>query len=154
MHAYERTMLAKLGFADPDRCEQLHELACQYLATPAATRRLLQYLAIERGPEPYETNSGNEEQVSRAVWRPPPTRSLAPILSPCRTKVFGTFTWERISEPSLLTRQLPVLGTTWRSDYETSVVATIGPHWPARTPLASLAKWHARSRHGATQRPT
>ena len=31
-HAHDRTLLASLGFADPDKKDPLHDLACQYLA--------------------------------------------------------------------------------------------------------------------------
>ena len=30
-HAHDNTLLAKLGFADPDRKNPLHDMACQYL---------------------------------------------------------------------------------------------------------------------------
>lgn len=69
MYSHERTMLAKLGFADPDRREPLHDLACRYLATPDAVRRLIQCLAIERGPEPHSENSSDYERVSCSVWK-------------------------------------------------------------------------------------
>jgi len=62
-------MLAKLGFADPDRREQRHDVACQYLATPDAIRRLIPYLKIECGPEPHAENSGSEEEVSQVTCR-------------------------------------------------------------------------------------
>ncbi|MBC8356550.1 MAG: hypothetical protein H8E66_31605 [Planctomycetes bacterium] len=65
MHSHERTMLAKLGFADPDRREPLHDVACHYLVTPDAVRRLIRCLAIEHGPEPYADNSGDEERTSQ-----------------------------------------------------------------------------------------
>ena len=32
MHAHDRTLLASLGFADPDKRNPLHDFACQYLA--------------------------------------------------------------------------------------------------------------------------
>lgn len=32
MHSFDRTLLAKLGFADPDKGNSRHDLACQYLA--------------------------------------------------------------------------------------------------------------------------
>lgn len=32
MHAHDRTLLASLGFADPDKKNPLHDFACQYLA--------------------------------------------------------------------------------------------------------------------------
>ena len=67
MHSHERTMLSKLGFADPDRREPLHDVACHYLVTPDAVRRLIWCLAIEHGPEPYADNSGDEERTSRVV---------------------------------------------------------------------------------------
>lgn len=67
MHSHERTMLAKLGFADPDRREPLHDVACHYLATPGAVRRLIRCLAIEHGPEPYADNSGYEERASQIL---------------------------------------------------------------------------------------
>ena len=65
MHSHERTMLTKLGFADPDRREPMHDLACRYLATPDAVRRLTRCLDIEHGPEPYADNSGYEERISQ-----------------------------------------------------------------------------------------
>jgi hypothetical protein len=40
MHSYDRTLIASLGFADPDKREPLHDLACQYLAEPGPSRKL------------------------------------------------------------------------------------------------------------------
>lgn len=34
MHSFDRTMLASLAFADPDKGDPRHDLACQYLAIP------------------------------------------------------------------------------------------------------------------------
>src|SRR4051794_16944824 len=34
MHSHDRTMVAKLGFADPDKRDDRHELACQFLVQP------------------------------------------------------------------------------------------------------------------------
>ena len=67
MHSHERTMLSKLGFADPDRREPLHDVACRYLAAPAVVRRLIRCLAIEHGPEPYSDNSSYEERASQVL---------------------------------------------------------------------------------------
>jgi hypothetical protein len=36
MRAYDRTLLANLGFSDPDKKEDRHDLACQYLAENGA----------------------------------------------------------------------------------------------------------------------
>ena len=34
MHSFDRPMLAKFGFADLDKRNPLHDLACQYLIQP------------------------------------------------------------------------------------------------------------------------
>lgn len=39
-HSHDRTLLASLGFADPDKREPLHDLACEYLAEPIQSERL------------------------------------------------------------------------------------------------------------------
>ena len=36
-HAHDRTLLASLAFADPDKKSPLHDLACQYIARPEVT---------------------------------------------------------------------------------------------------------------------
>jgi hypothetical protein len=41
MHAKDRTLLASLGFADPDKGDDLHDLACRYLAQPEHALRLV-----------------------------------------------------------------------------------------------------------------
>ena len=50
MNAHERTMLARLGFADPDRRESLHDLACRYLALPETVSRLVRLLGLNQPP--------------------------------------------------------------------------------------------------------
>lgn len=70
MQAHDRTMLAQLGFADADRRQPLHDLACRYLATPAAIRGLVRHLGIEQGPAPARGGWNDTEQlanVSRKV---------------------------------------------------------------------------------------
>ena len=70
MYAHERTMLAKLGFADPDRREQMHDIACQYLATADAIERFVRHLAIEYPPKPWHDSWDNIERtglISRQV---------------------------------------------------------------------------------------
>lgn len=39
-HTSDRTLLASLGFADPDKGDRRHTLACQYLCQPATAARL------------------------------------------------------------------------------------------------------------------
>ncbi len=42
MHSSDRTLAAKLGFADPDKKDPDHDLACQYLASEEITRQLVE----------------------------------------------------------------------------------------------------------------
>ncbi len=67
MHTHERTMLARLGFADPDRREHLHDVACQYLAMPCTLRRLVRCLGIEHESAPYAENSSSDERTSQRI---------------------------------------------------------------------------------------
>lgn len=64
MHAHERTLLARLGFVDPDRRDALHDLACRYLTTEPALRRLVACLGIERHrtSDRFECESGVEQK--------------------------------------------------------------------------------------------
>lgn len=39
-HSHDRTLLASLGFLDPDKREPLHDLACEYLSEPAQATRM------------------------------------------------------------------------------------------------------------------
>lgn len=39
-HASDRTLLASLGFADPDKREPMHDLACRYLTRPDVATRV------------------------------------------------------------------------------------------------------------------
>lgn len=39
MHSHDRTLLARLGFSDPDKKDPRHDLACQYLALPENQER-------------------------------------------------------------------------------------------------------------------
>ena len=64
MYAYERTLLAKLGFADPDRREPLHDMACPYLATADAVGRFVHHLGIEHQPKPWLDALSNLEEMS------------------------------------------------------------------------------------------
>jgi hypothetical protein len=44
-HSHDRTLLARLGFADPDKREPRHDLACQHLALPENHERLARMMA-------------------------------------------------------------------------------------------------------------
>lgn len=58
MHSHERTMLAKLGFADPDRRDAVHDLASRYLTTQPVIHRLVSHLGIETGPKASQFQNG------------------------------------------------------------------------------------------------
>ena len=61
MHTHDRTMLARLGFSDPDKREPIHDLACRYLAEPDTVARLIHLLGIEHGPVPNHADYGDTE---------------------------------------------------------------------------------------------
>lgn len=42
-HSHDSTLLARFGFADPDRREPWHDVACQYLTQPDVLRQLALY---------------------------------------------------------------------------------------------------------------
>ena len=62
MYAHDRTMVAKLGFADPDKRNPQHDLACQYLALPEVIGRASKLLGLERAAAPYRQQyEGSDE---------------------------------------------------------------------------------------------
>ena len=63
MHAHDRTLLARLGFADPDKREPLHDLACQYLATPERARRVADLLGLAYASKAYRVEFTNTEET-------------------------------------------------------------------------------------------
>jgi hypothetical protein len=42
MHSHDRTLLAKLAFADPDKAIPTHDFACQYLTTPTVAAAVIE----------------------------------------------------------------------------------------------------------------
>lgn len=50
MHSHDRTLLARLGFSDPDKKDPTHDLACAYLAEDAQARRIVAMLDQVRPP--------------------------------------------------------------------------------------------------------
>lgn len=53
MHSSDRTLLAKLGFADPDKKDARHDAACQYLAQPE----------VAQGMTPFVTAGGARFEI-------------------------------------------------------------------------------------------
>lgn len=71
MHSHDRTLLARLGFSDPDKKDPRHDLACQYLALRENQERLAEMLFL--GPlrakqvKGYKFWTGGVERPSRNV---------------------------------------------------------------------------------------
>lgn len=68
VHSHDRTMLAGLGFADPDKRDPRHDLACQYIAAPEVARRLAEAVAAPildaLGPQ------GESREHYQSRWTP------------------------------------------------------------------------------------
>lgn len=54
MHSHDRTQIAQYGFADPDKRNPRHDLACQYASKTEVSRRILASVfsgVIEKGTQ-------------------------------------------------------------------------------------------------------
>ncbi len=60
MHSHDRTMLAKFGFADPDRNNPDHDLICQYIAQTDAIKKIVAVMATD---VPLKNNVGDTVAV-------------------------------------------------------------------------------------------
>ena len=75
MHAHNRTLIAKLGFADPDRKEPLHDAACRYLTTGDRAMRVMRAafpdaekpVAIEQHDRTTRIGQWSETNMSTAL---------------------------------------------------------------------------------------
>jgi len=65
MHSHDRTLLSKLGFADPDKKDRRHDLACQYLSQNE--RPLQLYAMALAGKEGYQGTLGCERVVLESM---------------------------------------------------------------------------------------
>ena len=63
MHAHDRTMLARLGFADPDKSDSRHDRACQYLSMPSTIHRIVHLLDLEKDPAAYQWKDSRSEET-------------------------------------------------------------------------------------------
>jgi hypothetical protein len=43
-HSHDRTLIASLGFADPDKQDPMHDLACEYLSQPMQAEALVRLI--------------------------------------------------------------------------------------------------------------
>lgn len=51
MHSQDRTLIASLGFSDPDKQEQMHSLACEFLSQPIQAERLVRFVEPKAATE-------------------------------------------------------------------------------------------------------
>lgn len=51
MHSHDRTLVTSLGFADPDKKDPRHDMACRYLATPDVHAAVIDF-AVEQRCDP------------------------------------------------------------------------------------------------------
>jgi hypothetical protein len=66
-HSHDRTLLASLSFGDPDKREPLHDLACEYLAEPIQSQRLVRFATTFKGD--VSTVSKSEVVISKGEGR-------------------------------------------------------------------------------------
>jgi hypothetical protein len=82
VHASDRTLAASLGFADPDKREPRHELACQYLATDEGLARLGKAVVdpiVEGLPLPSLEDFRGERRLEPAGFQMPPSPEVAVV---------------------------------------------------------------------------
>jgi hypothetical protein len=63
MFAIERPTLSQFGYADPDRHDTLHLLACQYLASPETIARLIPYFGLRQDAVPQHRQGFDESRL-------------------------------------------------------------------------------------------
>lgn len=66
-HSHDSTLLARLGFADPDRRNPLHDAACQYLAQESKARKLADMLLMGKRPASPESEENGDGSAVDAI---------------------------------------------------------------------------------------
>lgn len=66
-HSHDRTLLASIGFADPDKKDPMHDLACEYLMQPKQSRRIVELVEPRDVDEGLITESSIETVISKGV---------------------------------------------------------------------------------------
>jgi hypothetical protein len=65
VHSHDRTMLSKLGFADPDKKDPRHDLACLYLTQPEVVGKVAAWL-LPRIPK-FSLTEDKEDSASQCT---------------------------------------------------------------------------------------
>lgn len=66
MHSHDRTLLASLGFSDPDKKSPLHDLACQFLTLSSSAKRIISMFGCR---EPDIAQGYPSIEVERAITK-------------------------------------------------------------------------------------
>lgn len=69
MHSHDRTLIASLGFADPDKRSGLHDIACQYLAEPEQAQKLAELVKRKDARAQYYVPSSAGQECSEEEWQ-------------------------------------------------------------------------------------
>lgn len=78
MHSSERTLLASLGFADPDKKSSRHDLACQYLTLPEVSEKVRR--AIDNRPETWIEEFHTEFHIQKGEGKYATTIGFADVM--------------------------------------------------------------------------
>lgn len=71
---HDRTLLARLGFQDPDKQDPRHDLACRYLTTPAVRARLAELLVraeVGACDDEGEESFRSTDELTKEPWTQP-----------------------------------------------------------------------------------
>jgi len=128
MHSHDRTMLSKLGFSDPDKKEERHDLACQYLAFNNSEALKKMYSAIigipvagalvvfekhlTKGQGQYKTTVGFLDAFIKVL---PLVGTEHPIRTPLPSPIMRDEAWGR----SIDYEATRVLHTSWKEKAST-----------------------------------
>lgn len=80
MHSSDRTLLASLGFADPDKKDRRHTLACQYLAQPEVMARVVESIKGASMPV-FAIGEADAVRISKASLPPESTAPADTVTS-------------------------------------------------------------------------
>lgn len=143
-HSYDRTLLATLGFADPDRRTSDHDLACEYLRTsPGVMERLVRTcvppdvkglkwesrreVPISKGEGKYKTTVGFIDVLVHVEFVDPIEDEMKYLNLIVEVKATPSSVGDLHRQLSLY-REYPVLNPRcWHRAYNNCVAATLFP---------------------------
>ncbi len=162
MHSHDRTLIARLGFEDPDKKDPRHDLACQFLATEQNGSKLAPYFHART----YGTPSRVEVPISKGEGKYRVVAGFADVVvfmevphycshrCKCRPKEVGPV-WDigpgfaamievKIAKLSIneILRQILFYQASWTSDTEDVEFAkwVLATPWPLNSVERELLK--------------